>query len=227
MLPTLVLSAAKRRGVTILGLVDHNSAENAFAFVEAATGTGVHVFPGIEVTTSEEVHVLTLFPTVEAALEWQSAVYTHLPDLANNERLFGTQITVNASDDLVALNERLLITATDLTLAAVIMGAERLGGLAIPAHVDRPAFGLLGQLGFVPPDLGPRAVEVSRHVNPRLAAELDPALAGRVVIQSSDAHFLADVGSVCTTLWLEAPTFAELAAACRGERAVTYGAVTT
>lgn len=223
MLPTLVLATALARRIDILGVVDHNSAENAPAFLTAAKDSPVRVLPGIEVTTREEVHVLTLFPTLESLAVWQAEVAAHLPNLPNDERVFGSQLVVGADDDLLRVDERLLLTATSLGLNAVVEIVQRLGGLALPAHVDRPAFGLLGQLGFIPADLKVSAFEVSRNVDPRRASDLDPALATRVVVQSSDAHTLDDVGCVSTTLWLEEATFPELVAACRGERRVEYG----
>ncbi|MHB1005252.1 MAG: PHP domain-containing protein [Chloroflexota bacterium] len=224
MFPGAVVAAARDRGVILLGLTDHNSAENVAAFVAAGERAGVVVLPGIEVTTREEVHVVTLFQDVASALAWQSTLYAHLPSLPNNERLFGTQFVVGPGDEVLGINNRLLLTAADLGLAEVAATVHRLGGLAIPAHVDRPAFGLLGQLGFLPPDLDVVAVEVSRLVDPRQAAALYPSLAGRTVVQSSDAHHLDDVGKVGTNFWLEAPTLHELRLALAGRegRYLTY-----
>lgn len=222
MLPSLVLAAACQAGLDMVAVVDHNCAENAAAFVAASHGTGVTVIPGIEVTTREEVHVLTLFRTVDEAIDWQQVVYAHLPQLSNNERTFGTQLVVDRHDELLRLNHRLLITATDLSLVQVadLVGAR--GGLAIPAHIDRLAFGLIGQLGFVPPELDVPAFEVSRLFEPRLVGRLDRNLSHRAIIQSSDAHQLSDIGGARTLCWLEEATFAELQAACRGERRMEY-----
>lgn len=216
MLPTEVIAAAKRRQLSLLGLTDHNSAENVGAFVAASAGSGVRVLPGMEVTTREEVHVVTLFEDVEQALAWQEMVYRHLPPLANDERAFGTQLVVDAADRIVRVNERLLMTATDLTLGQVIEEVDRAGGLAIPAHVDRAAFGLLSQLGFVPDDLDIPAVEVSKHADPVDAVRLHQSLLGRAIIQSSDAHYVDDIGVGRTVFWLAEPTLAELKLACRG-----------
>jgi PHP family Zn ribbon phosphoesterase len=167
------------------------------------------------VTTREDVHVLTLFEEVSEALAWQEYIYRHLPPLPNNERAFGAQLVVDAEDDLVRLNERLLLTATDLSLEHIIEETAGAGGLAIPAHVDRPAFSLLSQLGFVPPGLDLPVLEVSRHADVDNAAAAHPSLAGRRLVQSSDAHCVEDVGAGRTVFWLEEPTLAELRLACR------------
>ncbi len=44
---------------------------------------------------------------------------------------------------------------------------HQLGGLAIPAHINRRAFGLIELLGFIPPDIPFDALEISRHVTPK------------------------------------------------------------
>ncbi|MHB1414918.1 MAG: PHP domain-containing protein [Chloroflexota bacterium] len=216
MLPQAVVATAQQRGLAIIGIVDHNSAENAAAFVAAAQGTGLTVIPGLEVTSREEVHVLTLFASADEALEWQEHIYRHLPPLANDERAFGTQIVVDADDEMKVINERLLITATDLALTDIVDLVAARGGLAIPAHVDRTAFGLFGQLGFLPPDLKAPAFEVSRFADPSASALAYPSLAGKRLLQSSDAHFLAEIGVVQTVFWLEEASFAEVRLACLG-----------
>jgi hypothetical protein len=43
------------------------------------------------------------------------------------------------------------------------------------------------------------------------------------LLHSSDGHYLEDVGAVRTTLHVEAPTFAELALALRGEDGRSVG----
>lgn len=218
MLPRGIVAAALRRELSLLGITDHNSAENVAAVMAAARGTELRVLPGMEVTTREEVHVLTLFADVAAALRWQEIVYRHLPRLPNNERAFGIQLVVDEADEIVRVNERLLLTAVDLDLSWVVAEATRLGGLAIPAHVDRPAFGLIRQLGFVPPDLDVPALEVSGRANPERPAAIHPSLVGRRLVQSSDAHYLGQIGTARTMLWLEEATFAELRLACLGVR---------
>ena len=216
MLPQGIVASALRRELSLVGIADHNSAENVAAVQAAARDTDLCIVPGMEVTTREEVHVLTLFADLDSALAWQEVIYRHLPPLRNNERAFGVQLVVNEQDEILRVNDRLLQTAVDLGLSQVLAEAARLGGLALPAHVDRPAFGLIGQLGFVPPDLDAPALEVSARCNPADPTSLHPSLAGRRLLRSSDAHYLRQVGMTPSLLWLEEPTFAELRLACLG-----------
>lgn len=218
MVPELIIDWASQRGLDLIGITDHNSGENAAAVVAAAEGSSVAVLPGMEVESREGVHILTLFDDLDALSRWQRVVYGALPDRENVERVFGAQLVVDASGQLVRVVKRLLISAIDLSLEDVVDRCGMEGGLAIPSHVDRPANGLLGVLGFLPPGLRVPALEISAHISRADAASDYPGLAGWPFIQSSDAHTLEDIGKVRTRLMIEAPLVPEIALACRGEQ---------
>jgi len=217
MIPPLIIRRARELGLGLIGITDHNSAENVVAVIEAAEGSGVAVLPGIEVQTREEVHLVTLFDTAEQALAWQTEVFDHLPDLKNNEDHFGAQFVVNATGEYVRRNERLLVTSTDLSLEMVVAGVRALGGLAIPAHVDRPAFSLLANLGFVPPDLNLPAVEIFRSSQEAEMRRRFPELRGFTLVCNGDVHRLNEM-TARTMFKIAAPTVPELVLALRGER---------
>jgi hypothetical protein len=201
-----------------VGITDHNSAANAGAVVEAARGTGLWVLPGMEVETREEVHVLSLFGQVARAEALQDLVYARLPARQNDEAAFGVQLVVDAEDTYVRHEKRLLLVASSLGLVELADHVGRLGGICIPAHVDRPSYGLVGVLGFVPPEPVWPALEVSRHARPE-----EFAAPSRAVIRSSDAHELADLGTATTTFYMEAPSLDELLLACRHEAGRSVG----
>lgn len=216
MLPTLVVQQALDKELDIIAIADHNSCGNARAFAAAARGTGLTVLPAMEVTSREEVHVLALFEDPAAAEEWQAVVHEHLPPLKNDEHAFGVQLVVDERDEIVRIEERLLLSATDFSLTTLVSTVTDAGGLAVPAHVDRPSFSVLSQLGFLPPELEVPAIEVSRRTKPADARQLSPTLAAMPVLQSSDAHSLAEIGTVCTCFQMQAPTLAEIRMALQG-----------
>lgn len=218
MVPELIIDCAVQRKLDLIGVTDHNSGENAAAVMAAAAGSGVAVLPGMEVESREGVHILTLFDDLDALSRWQDAVYRALPDRENVERVFGAQLVVDASGQLVRVVKRLLITSTDLSLEDLVDRCEIEGGLAIPSHIDRPANGLLGVLGMLPANLKAPALEISPRISRSQAATHYPGLAGWPLIQSSDAHTLEDIGRVSTTLLLEAPLIGEIVLACRQEQ---------
>jgi PHP family Zn ribbon phosphoesterase len=216
MIPPLIIRRARELGLGLIAITDHNSAENVAAVIEAAEGSGVAVLPGMEVQTREEVHLLTLFDTVEQALAWQAEVYAHLPGLKNDADHFGAQFVVDATGEYVRTNEWLLLTSTDLSLEAVVAGVQALSGLVIPAHVDRPAFSLIANLGFIPPDLDLPAVEIFRLSQEVEVRQRFPQLRRYTFICDGDAHRLSEMSSR-TMLKVAAPTVAELTLALRGE----------
>ena len=93
------------------------------------------------------------------------------------------------------------------------------GGLAIAAHVNRPSFSVLSQLGMFPPDAGFDAIEVfvpcDAGPDAAKAAAERFAVPGLPVIAGSDSHFPADIGRARTVCVMKAPTFEELGLALR------------
>jgi PHP family Zn ribbon phosphoesterase len=216
MLPELIVEQAQELGLNIIAVTDHNSAENAEAVVSAAAGTGVTVLPGMEVQTREEVHLVCLFDTLEQAERWQEEVYDRLPPLKNDDDAFGTQIVLDADGEAVGTNGRLLLTATSFSVEQAVQRVHEMDGLCIPAHVDRPAYSIIANLGFIPPDLEISGVEISSLVGPKEARERFPQLERYSLIANGDAHRLSEL-SKRTTLRMTEPTVAEIALALAGE----------
>jgi PHP family Zn ribbon phosphoesterase len=224
MIPPLIVAEARERGIDLIAITDHNASANVAAVQEAALGSDLVVLPGMEVQTREEVHVLCLFDTLEQLAAWQAHVDAYLPPFPNDPEHFGEQFVVDASGDFVRREPRLLIVSTTLSFKEAIDGVTALGGIAIPAHVNRAAFSLLTNLGFVPPDVHPDALEISRHLSVAEARRRFPQIRGYPLIQSGDVHRLEEfLGANRFTL--AAPTIAELRLALAGQagRALAVG----
>jgi PHP family Zn ribbon phosphoesterase len=209
MIPPLIVRRALALGLGLIAVTDHNSAANCAAVQQVAQGTGLHVLPGMETQTAEDVHVLCLFDTVEQALTWQGTVFDHLPDRPNPEDVLGPQYVVTGDGDYIRTEERLLLTGIDLGLDEVVRRANALGGLAIPAHVDRPSFSLLTSLGFVPRGLAAPALEIFRRTDPARLLREHPDLVAWPLICDSDAHRLDELHA-SLKFSLAEPTVAEL-----------------
>jgi len=209
-----MVASSAEKGLNIIAVCDHNSAENLPYVVRAAEGSGVVVVPGMEVCTSEEVHVVALFGSVEVAFEMQRIVYEHLHG-KNDPDTFGMQVIANENDEVEGFCEKLLIGAMDLGLYQTVEAIHDLGGLAVAAHIDRQAFGIIGQLGFVPPDLPLDGIELSWRASPERFLNEHPELSGFNVIASSDAHHPDDIGRAFTKVSIEHRTFEELVLAFR------------
>lgn len=221
MIPPLIVEEALQRGIRLLAITDHNATANIPAVQRAAFGTELSVLAGMELQTREEVHVLCLFDKYEQAAALQTWVDAHLPDTPNNVEFFGEQFVVDDTGDFIRREERLLLTSADASLREAWEQVSRLGGLFIPAHVNRTANGLLALLGLIPDDFPVEALEISRHISPQDAPKKFPQLAGYPLIQDGDVHYLDDfLGS---TLWeIEKPCVAELRQAIKAQNGRGY-----
>lgn len=209
MIPPLIVRRARELGLGLLGVTDHHSAENAGAVQEAARPHGIRVLPGMEVQTREEVHVLCLFDELDLAWKWQDLIWEHLPAETNREAYFGAQYVVSAAGDYLRTNRRLLQTSTSLSFEQVLTLAEEWGGLALPAHVDRPRYSLFANLGMIPEGVTLIGAEISRHITGEEALSRFPSLRGVTLVQSGDAHRLAEMTNT-TRLRVPEPTLQEL-----------------
>jgi 3',5'-nucleoside bisphosphate phosphatase len=216
MIPPLIIREAMERGVSLLAITDHNATANILAVQEAARDSGVIVLPGMEVQTREEVHVLCLFDTLEQVSAWQRLVSSALPEVQNRPDFFGEQFVVDSTGDFIRREEQLLITSTSFSIEEAFHQVHRLGGLFIPAHVDRKAFGIIANLGFIPLDIPFEAVEISRHLQPEEAMKRFPQLSMFHMIRSGDVHRLEEfIGA--NLFELAEPTISEIRLALRGE----------
>jgi hypothetical protein len=217
MSPRGIVQEALRKGLELIGVCDHNSAENVLAVKQAAKRNGLMVLGGMEVASSEEAHILVFFDDDEDLLRFQDLVYRHLSG-TNDERAFGQQVIADEEDGVTGFCERRLIGATSLPAARIVAEARAGKGesLVIAAHVDREAFSLIGQLGFIPPRFDLDAVEVSVHTTPAAARERFPDCKYYPVITGSDAHKPEDIGTQVTCFTIEEGTVAEIKKALAG-----------
>jgi len=207
--PRAIVDEAIAQQIDIIAVCDHNSSENVRYVARAAENTSLAVIPGMEVTSREEVHVLALFEHVEDLDKLQTYVYEHLNGL-NDENAFGMQVIVNETGEVEGFNERLLIGATEISLEDLVEKVHEYGGLAIAAHIDRPSFSILSQLGFVPVHVPFDALEISARLAFEKARLRFPELADYPFITSSDAHFIRDIGETCTRMNLKKASLSEI-----------------
>ncbi len=194
MTPANIAGFAKLAGLDYIAVTDHNAAGNLPAVQRACRAYGLGFLPGIEVTSAEEIHLLCYFARVDAALEMGRVLYENLPDYPFDPAIWGRQLQMDEDDRLLAQPEKLLPSATALDLYEVKALCESLGGLCIPAHVDKDTTSLLSVLGFAPADIEFPAFEVKRpeHSLEKLveSGRLPP---GREILTSSDAHTLEEI----------------------------------
>lgn len=209
MIPPLIVEEALDRQIDLIAITDHNASANCSAVQEAARGTKLIVLPGMELQTEEEIHLLCLFDTLEQIKKWQVDVDSSLPDLQNNPDYFGEQFVVDSTGEFIRHEDRLLLTSSTFTLQQAIARVSELGGMAIPAHIDRKANGLISMLGFVPDNLPVDALEITRRITPTEMRSKYPSTAAYPLIPGGDVHHLDDFYAG-TIFWLEEPNLKEI-----------------
>lgn len=210
MSPANIIKAALDAKLDIIGITDHNSTKQATLIKKLGKKQGLFVLCGAEINSSEEVHCLTLFENDKELNEFQFFIDQHIFPFPNNTDLFGEQIVVDEQEMIVEEIDNLLINALDVGLIKIEQKVHQLGGLVIPAHIDRPFNGLFSQLGFVPEMLNSDAFELSKNAQIKQWVYSNNLPKGSTLIRSSDAHIPNQIGSAYTIFEMKSICFQEI-----------------
>ena len=186
MSPRYMLEIAAAKNIQVMALTDHNSSLNCPAFAKLCPRFGIIPVFGMEATTSEEIHALCLFTSLEASLAFSEYAYSILTPFLNNSEKTGDQVYVDEEDNIEGEVEYYLVNPIDLSIDQIGAKAAEYGGIVIPAHVDRSAFSMISQLGVIVD--GPWAALECVRIPPAVnGLPLDTL--GYPLTTSSDAHY--------------------------------------
>ena len=191
---------AKIKGLRAAALTDHNTCRNCRPFFSACAGYGVVPVPGMELTTAEEIHLLLLFDSLEQAEAFEDKFAPFRCRIPNRPDIFGNQYLIADDDSVSGEYEFLLPPASSLGLSDACELALSFGAAVIPAHIDRPANGIIGILGQMPESPRFGCVELK---DPKALPEMvrtDPSIGSCRVITDSDAHYLWDINEADAVL---------------------------
>lgn len=208
--PAGIVNAAKRAGLTFLAITDHNTLANVPAFSHAALHAELILIPGAEIQTLEEVHMIALFPGLDAAMGFDSVLYDVLPERANDPEFFGDQPVIDSNGNILRLEKKALINSVQWDLETTVQKVREHGGFCFPAHVDADSFSIFSQLGFLPPEPVFPVLGISATCDIESLRQMHPELAECALIRNSDAHYPRDVGRGWTTFTLAEPTIEAL-----------------
>ena len=203
MTPANIAGMAAIKGLQIIALTDHNTVKNCPAFFKACRKHGIIPVPGMELTVAEDIHLLCLFRTLEAAMQFGSRVDEHKIQIENRPDVFGHQRIMDEEDNLLGEEKYLLLNATTLSLDEGTDLCREMGGVCYPAHIDRTSNGAVAILGTFPDWEGYTAYEISNSGKREEEEEKFPVLKSLPCVKSSDAHYLWDIS--------DAESFFELA----------------
>lgn len=193
MTPANIVGMAALKGLDAVALTDHNSCKNCPAFLAAAKEYGIIGIPGMELTTSEEVHAVCLFPELGQAMNFDRFVYNHLIKVENRPEIFGKQQIYDENDSVCGEERYLLINAVDLSFEGLWEKAVSYGGVMFPAHIDKNSNSLIANLGFIPPDSSFQTAELKDMGRLHSLKREHPYLEGCRIISNSDAHYLEHI----------------------------------
>lgn len=194
-----MVAKAVELGISVLAVTDHNSVADVGVFRTAAVGYGIHVFPGFELSSSEGVHVLCIYP-----------------EDSDDERLgrllgeFGIRDTAPSSD------------LTNMSFVEILGCVRSQGGVAIAAHVtnDNGLFRTLSGLPRIRAWQAPEllAVQIPSSVE-ELSQDFRPIVENKnpnhkranpvaenlavAVVNASDVVRPEDLGSPSATCWIK------------------------
>lgn len=218
MTPSFILSQAKKSGYDIIGITDHNTTLQGREIRRIAGDGGPFILCGAEITTKEEAHCLAFVDREEDLDKLQSYLEKNIQRIPNNVEYFGYQLLVNEHEEVLQEVDYLLISALNKTVDQIEAFVHSLGGIFIPAHVDKKQDSLISQLGFIPFDLDTDAIEFTKRCNIDEFLLSHKYLSQKTKIKSSDAHYPDDFLSCATLFNMEELSFEEIRLALRREQ---------
>lgn len=179
-------------GINIMALTDHNTCKNCPAFFAAAKRYGIIPVAGMELTTSEDIHIVCLFEELTSAMSFSDEIDSRRIKLENRPDIFGEQLIYGEDDVQIGTEPFLLINATTVSIDEAAKSVEKHGGICYPAHIDRDSNGIISVLGAMPQTPVFSCVEF--HDGSKREEYTEKySLKGKTVVVSSDAHYLQDI----------------------------------
>ena len=195
MSPQLILEQAVQKELNLISITDHNTVQHSILACKLSEDMPIQVIPGVELTSREEVHLLTYFPNIEALLKMGKEIDKYLSGKKkNNSRVFGNQLYYDLNGEITGIDETLRQVALNIGLDNLVDFVHSIEGIAVPAHIDKDRFSLLSQLGFLDQEADFDAVEASKFKWIKEKYQLGDTWDGFPMIAGSDSHGIEDIG---------------------------------
>ena len=194
MSPQLILKQAEKKKIDLISVTDHNTVTHSVLIHRLSKNSEIHTILGVELTSKEEVHLLGYFPDEKTIREMELKIKKCLPVLDNKPSFFGYQLVYDYYGKVIEVDHLLRQNALQIGLDDLVEFIHSIGGIAIPAHIERDYCGLISQIGFLDPQSNFDAVEVSQFQWIKQNYKCGDVLQGFPVISGSDSHFLEDIG---------------------------------
>ena len=193
MTPNNIVNMAKLLGLDVIALTDHNSSLNCEAIIKVAEKERLCVLPGMELTTSEEIHAVCLFDSLDKALKFSEYVSSHQMKIKNRTDIYGRQVIMDENDKEIGELDDLLILATDISISNAYELVKSFGGMCFPAHIDRESCSVLSVLGEIDKEFGFNTAEIFDLTKKDALKNAHPILNNMNIVSNSDAHYLGNM----------------------------------
>lgn len=210
MSPHALMQKLKDFQIEWFAITDHNSMANCPAYEKVAQAEGLSFTWGVEIQSAEEIHLLAYFDDSASAQAFDLELYNSLLPLENDADFFGDQVIIDENENIIRVEQRALINSSLWDLNTVADRVQAFGGLLVPAHVDASVNSILSQLGFVPEQPVFPAFGITARLDTANWLVQHAYFADKSLLRASDAHYLADLGSGYSELYVEYASVAEL-----------------
>jgi len=215
MSPASLIRRIKELNIEWIAITDHNSLANCPAYAEVAEKNGIAFTYGVEIQTTEEIHLLAYFDDREKAMQFDKLLYEALPAIENDADFFGDQVVIDAEENIMRIEQKALSNSVIWSLEETVEYIAAYSGVPVPAHVDAAVNSILGQLGFLPayPEFPLLGITSGLILDEFLKQH--PDLSGHAFLRASDAHYLTDLGCGNSRITVIEPVASELMMAAR------------
>ena len=195
MTPNNICNMALLKELDIIAVSDHNSTKQLNAIDKVCKELPLKLLYGCELQTSEEVHCLAIFNTLEKANKFQIWLDEKMPKIQNDINYFGNQLIMNEKDEVIKEEENLLLVSLNASIEESIDAIHEYGGKAILAHVLDRQNSITTQLGFIPKGLPYDGIEVKSNEQKLKVLKMHKWIKEEDTIWfiDSDAHYLTDI----------------------------------
>ena len=184
--PNNILNMSMLKGLDIISICDHNTAKQYKTIDKIKDSFDFLVIYGMEVTVKEGFHVLTYFENYDDIMSLDEVIDSSIDKQVVVKVTLNEQVICNVYD----LEEYVIpyyLNQPSISFSELITITKKLGGLVIPAHIDRSGTGILDFIkDFSMYDVD--GIEIYKVDNYENLVTMYPYLKKYKYLHSSDAH---------------------------------------
>ena len=145
---------------------------------------------------------MCLFPTLEAAEDFDKKYQNYRVLYKNKKEIFGDQLILDEKDEVIGEEDNLLLNASTLSIDEAVPLLRSYGAIVFPAHIDRDENGIIAALGWIPDEPHFSIVEFRDNSNIEAYTQMYN-LEEKIIVTDSDAHYLWDISEAENSFVLE------------------------